>query len=391
MNIAFLAPFGIRPKGTLIARMLPLAAALQERAHQVVIIAPPYTNPEDAGRTEIVRGVRIQNVLLPQCGRAMATPFVSLRMASAAREFAPDLIHLFKPKGYGAFAAMLLRITGFPRLFVDTDDREGKGGMNELHPYSLLEKAVYGWQEQFLLKHACAVTAASRELCSFVGEEIGRVPEQLLYLPNCVEEATPGNGLAARMRQGISPAAPVLLLYTRFFEFDQARLHRVLSAVCAEIPDVVILVVGKGRFGEDEQLLAAAQKGGFAANLKVAGWVEPSQLPEYLAAADVAIYPFADTLINRCKCPAKATEIARAGVPLVADRVGQLPEYVVDGVTGILCDPDEDAGMIHGTVRLLRDVSLRQKMGDAARNRILKDFSWQRVAGELETFYGRFS
>ncbi len=41
MKIVFLAPFGIRPKGTVIARMLPLAVELQKIGHSVTIIAPP--------------------------------------------------------------------------------------------------------------------------------------------------------------------------------------------------------------------------------------------------------------------------------------------------------------------------------------------------------------
>ena len=41
MKIVFIAPFGIRPKGTVIARMIPLAAGLQGLGHRVTIVAPP--------------------------------------------------------------------------------------------------------------------------------------------------------------------------------------------------------------------------------------------------------------------------------------------------------------------------------------------------------------
>src|SRR5438105_4606679 len=42
MRIAFIAPFGLQPKGTVSARMLPLAHALAQRGHQVRIIIPPW-------------------------------------------------------------------------------------------------------------------------------------------------------------------------------------------------------------------------------------------------------------------------------------------------------------------------------------------------------------
>src|SRR6185369_6817002 len=148
MKIVFMAPFGIRPKGTVIARMLPLAVELQRLGHEVVIVAPPYTNPEDSGKTEVMRGVRIINVRLPAGGKALRAPLLTWRLFRAALAQKPDLVHLFKPKGYGGLAAMLQiwcdRIgVRMPPLFLDTDDWEGGGGMNELHDYSTVEKRLY--------------------------------------------------------------------------------------------------------------------------------------------------------------------------------------------------------------------------------------------------------
>ena len=110
MKIVFLAPFGIRPKGTLIARMLPLAVAMQGLGHQVTIVAPPYTNPEDAGRTETVQGVKLLNVKLGPGSKTLSTFPVAWRMLRAALAEKPDAIHLFKPKGYGGIAAMLFYV-----------------------------------------------------------------------------------------------------------------------------------------------------------------------------------------------------------------------------------------------------------------------------------------
>ena len=62
-----------------------------------------------------------------------------------------------------------------------------------------------------------------------------------------------------------------------------------------------------------------------------AGWVERSELPAYFGAAQVALYPYDDTLINRTKCSAKLVELMAAGVPVVASRVGQNGEYIQHG------------------------------------------------------------
>lgn len=393
MKIVFLAPFGIRPKGTVIARMIPLAAELQALGHEVVIVAPPYTNPEDSGVTEMVRGVRLRNVALGPRHKVLAVPPLAWRMFRAALAEKPDLVHLFKPKGYGGVAAMLhivLQLAGLrlPPLFLDTDDWEGKGGMNELHSYAGPEQRFYQFQELWLLRRAVGVSVASRAL----EQEVVRtgVPrERMLYLPNGAGGAAPRDGSAARARLGIAPDAPVVLLYTRFFEFSQEKLHYLFSEIFRQVPQVRFLVVGKGRCGEEELLVSEAQDGGFDSALIMAGWLDPGAIPDYLAAGDVAVYPFADTLVNRTKCPAKLTEILLAERAVVADRVGQLAEYIEDGVTGILCDPDEWQEMATRTVQLLRSPERQRALGAAGRKQLLERFNWSEAALRLEGFYSR--
>lgn len=391
MKIVFLAPFGIRPKGTVIARMLPLAVELQQLGHEVVIIAPPYTNPEDSGRVETVDGVLLRNIVLGPRNKVLAAPILAYRMMQSARAEKPDLIHLFKPKGYGGLALMLMLMlkrcgVSLPPLFLDTDDWEGSGGMNELHGYSSLEKRFYAYQEQWLTLRARGVTVASRGLEEMT-RGLGKSPERILYLPNCVRETPRGDGADRRSQLGITPETPVVLLYTRFFEFSQVRLQRLFAAIVRQVPQVRFLVVGKGRQGEEAQLLAAAGEGGFRENLLMAGWVEPGVLPGYLAVGDVAVYPFDDTLVNRCKCPAKATELLMAGCPVVADRVGQLAEYIQPGLSGVLCEPGDEEAMAGETVALLHDAGRRQSLGAAGRTYLLANFAWRTYAGRLDQFY----
>jgi glycosyltransferase involved in cell wall biosynthesis len=391
MKIVFLAPFGIRPKGTLIARMLPLAVELQTLGHQVVIVAPPYTNPDDSGKVEIVQGVTIRNIRLGPQSRILSAPILAFRMFRAALAERPDLVHLFKPKGYGGLAAMLLLAlkrfgAKMPPLLVDTDDWEGKGGMNELHPYSAAERVFFQFQEDWLLPRAVGVTVASRTLQTKVWG-MGVPPERVLYLPNCVNDVPAGDGTAVRLKLGISADAPVILLYTRFFEFSQDKLHSVCAEIWRQVPEVRFLVVGKGRSDEESLLVDYCRKQGFGSALVMVGWLQPAEIPSYLAAADVALYPFSDTLINRSKCPAKLTEILRAGVPAVVDNVGQLAEYVKPGVSGILCDPDNWKEMADHAVRLLLDRDAGRELGTAGRRYLLDTFNWNIYAARLDVLY----
>lgn len=387
MNIVFLAPFGIRPKGTVIARMLPLAAALQERGHRVMIVAPPYTNPEDAGRDEVLRGVLLRNVRLGPGGRALSAPAVAWRMYCAAMAEKPDLVHLFKPKGYGGLAALLIKLLQrkLP-LFVDTDDWEGEGGMNERHGYSSLEKRFYAWQENHLLAQADGVIAASKALELLV-HRIGVPAERLLYLPNCVDPLPVSDGRAARHSLGLADEIPVVLLYTRFFEFDQTLLYELFGEIVKRSSTCRLLVVGRGANGEEQELQRAARSMGFADRLIMAGWVNAPQVPELLAASDVAIYPFRDDLVNRTKCPAKLTELMLAELAVVADSVGQLAEYIQNDESGILCSPGDWRDMADQVISLLENAERRRTLGAAARRRVLNDFPWSAAAARLECFY----
>jgi len=393
MKIAFLAPFGIRPKGTLQARMVPLAQQMQRRGHELEIIAPPYTNPEDAGLVELVGDVRLRNVALGPTAGIASVPFIAVRMLRAALDLQPDLIHLFKPKGYGGLSAMVLagmRTAGLktPLLVVDSDDREGRGGMNELHPYSLPEKWLFAFQEQRLTRWADGVTVASRALESLAWG-MGAAPEHTLYLPNGPLLRPPGDRKRGRQRYALSATAPVLLLYTRFFEFTQQRLHLLLQQLCQRIPELRVLVVGKGAQGEELVLEQAARQEGYADQLVSAGWVEPGLLPDCLAASDVAMYLFDDTLVNRTKCPAKLAELAAAGIPVAAERVGQIGEYFQHGESGLLVDSGDTAGMVAAVGQVFSDRKMASRLGLSAARRIKGEFGWETGAEKLEQFYCR--
>lgn len=390
MKIVFLAPFGIRPKGTVIARMLPLAFELKRLNHEVVIVAPPYTNPEDSGKSEVIRGVRLVNVRLFGGGKALGAPVIAWRLFRAALAEKPDLVHLFKPKGYGGLSAMLQILcerigVRMPQLFLDTDDWEGEGGMNQLHDYSALERRLYAFQESWLPPRVLGVTVASRFLEEAV-LAMGVARERVLYLPNCVQAQATGDGGRIRKRLGIDKGAPVLLLYTRFFEFSQEKLHLVLNEVFRRVPGLRILVVGKGRKNEEERLVEAGRQSGFGSALVMAGWVDPSELRDYLAAGDVAIYPFADSIVNRAKCPAKLTELLIGAIPTVADSVGQITEYI-DPDSGLLCAPEDSREMAERAAQLLTDSDCRGAVGNAARNYLLERFNWELFAARLNDFY----
>jgi len=392
MRIAMIGPFGLKPKGTVAVRALPMAKALAAKGHRVSIILPPWSYPQDSGREWEEDGVKICNVALPPRLPLLWHLIIACRLIRRALAIDPDVVHCFKPTAYVGIAALgiwLLKRLGLikARLIVDSDDWEGRGGWSEVEGYTWAQKRLFAWQERWNLTHCDAVTVASRALETIVWS-LGVRPSRVFYVPN---GAIGGRQQPASGESSAVHRPPTVLLYTRFFEYDLERVVDIFRRVLAEVPKTRLLVVGKGLFGEEEELLALAKKAGLADRVVYAGWAEPDELPAHFAAADVAIYPYDDTLINRTKCAAKLVELMAAGLPVVADDVGQNREYIEHGVSGLLVPPGDEAAFARSVIELLQDEGLRKRLGREARRRILEEFAWDKLVANVERAYGMMS
>lgn len=387
-------PFGLRPKGTMGRRALPMAKVLERWGHQVEVVLPPLGCAEDSGREWEEEGVQVRNIVLPRPVPLLREILITWRLLRRALAAQPEVVHCFKPKGYAGLAAAVvwllrkLRLTNV-RLVVDSDDWEGRGGWNEMVPYSWAQKRFFAWQERFGMKHCDALTLASKTLKGLAAQ-VGVERERVYYLPNGadVEPQMADRRLASSVRgRWELEDDPVMVLYTRFFEFEPQRVMQILGRVWCRVPSARLLVVGRGFQGEESRFLTCAQEAGLASRLAYAGWVQSHELPGYFAASDLAICPFEDTLLNRARCPAKLVDLMAAGLPIVADNVGQVGEYVEHLISGWLVPPGDVDAFAEGVVRLLRDPDLRTALGAKARRRITEEFGWDKLAEVLQRAY----
>lgn len=387
MRIAMIGPFGLHPKQTMRSRALGLARPLVARGHQVRLFMPPWDTPDEADRLWEEDGVELRYVSL-----SGGIPGITRRLVTEALDWRPDIVHSFKPKAYSGLAAEWLwrfhrrRL----RLVIDSDDWEGTGGWNEIAPYTPLQKRFFARQERWGLAHNHAVTVASRTLESLVWG-LGVPRSQVNYIPNGpgipIEPISLARRSATRARLELGDR-PTVLVYSRLFEFDTARLVAVLAGIHAAVPEMAVLLVGAGLYEADgarfrEQLAVV----GLTAAVVDAGWVELSQLPVTLAAADVGLYLMDDTLLNRTKCPVKLADMLAAGVPVVGEAVGQVVEYVRDRRTGSLRATGDVDGLVAAAVELLTDRAKREGMAAVAQRDVGERFSWEKLAEALEDIY----
>lgn len=371
MRIAMVGPFGLRPKGTMRARAFRLARALVRRGHAVKLFMPPWQTPEEADRVWQEDGVALRYVALQ--GGPLA---IARRLQAETIAWQPDVVHAFKPKAYSGLVAEWFWRTQRHRMrvVVDADDWEGWGGWNDREAYPWVYKQIFVWQERWGMRHCHALTVASRAL-ETLAWGAGVPPAQVRYLPNGVGIPLPAQPVARTSDR------PTVLLYSRFFEFDAARLVAVLQRVRTAVPALRVRVVGASLQAEDGARFAQLmEQAGLTPLVEALGWVAEEQVAEAIGAADLGLYLMDDNLLNRAKCPVKLADMAAVGLPVVGEAVGQVPEYVRHGETGLLRACGAIEGLAADVVRLLEDAPLRQAFGAAAREH-MQQFDWDRLAG----------
>src|SRR5690606_13164565 len=138
----------------------------------------------------------------------------------------------------------------------------------------------------------------------------------------------------------------------------QRYLIEAMPAILAARPRTVVAIIGDGELRGDLEALAARL--GVTAQLRLPGF--RSDVPSLLKALDVFVMPSHMEGLGTSVLDAMA-----AGVPVVGTRAGGMPESIEDGVTGLLCDVRDPAGIAAAVLRLLDDPALGARLAEAAR------------------------
>jgi sugar transferase (PEP-CTERM/EpsH1 system associated) len=148
----------------------------------------------------------------------------------------------------------------------------------------------------------------------------------------------------------------------------------------SQLPDVKALLVGDGVLRRPMEEKAEAL--GLSDAVIFTGIRR--DVPEILTLLDVFVLP---SLWEGL--PIALLEAMAAGLPVVATRVGGVPEVVVDGVTGLLVPPRDPEALSKAILKLLQNSDLRQKMGRSGRERVREHFSVERMVQDTEALYQR--
>ncbi len=155
-------------------------------------------------------------------------------------------------------------------------------------------------------------------------------------------------------------------------------LVRAAAAVTQVFPESVFIIAGRGQLLEGLQ--TEARELGVEKHIRFLGFRE--DVPALLQAMDIFVLPSLSEGL-----PLSALEAMASGKPVVATRVGGVPEVVADSETGFLVAPEDADGLAEKLVCLLKAPFLAQQLGAAGRERVKERFSLDRMEKEYEELY----
>jgi glycosyltransferase involved in cell wall biosynthesis len=195
---------------------------------------------------------------------------------------------------------------------------------------------------------------------------------------NLYERAT------ARAALGLDPVQPTLVTVCRLNkprDFD--TLLRAVRVVVARLPTGRLLIVGNGplRPAIEDQIQTL--------HLEESVWLlgMVRDIGQILAAAEV----FVLSTQGWEGLPLAPLEAMAMRLPVVISDVGGNRKAVQDGVTGLVVPPRQPQALADALLRLLRDRSMAQRMGQQGRDRMVREFSAQRMAAETMAIYAQLN
>lgn len=382
LRIVFVAPFGLKHKTTAWARTLPMAQSLVAMGHQATILIPPWDSPEDAGKVESVAGVCVQHLSLQ--GGLLATV---RRMLKAIESFAPNVIHVVKPRAHAGLVQWCLwyRRSTHARIVLDVDDWEQ--AWNPINRYEWHVAQFLSWQEEWGISHADGITTASRWLENKVLKQSPQIPT--LYLPNGVtplpipqSHQPPKSGQNSR-----------ILFFTRFIEVDAQWLHDFWNVLHSLLPNAELLIAGS----PVQPWLAEPFKKTMPASSQVQwlGYIPPNELDALYATTTCAIFPARPIPLLQAKCSVRLATTLLHGVPVIASAVGEQVNYGADGAARLVPAEATADDFAKAVALFIDEISHDSTQAiyerRQATERMVQRYDWSKLTAPLPDFYASLS
>jgi len=158
----------------------------------------------------------------------------------------------------------------------------------------------------------------------------------------------------------------------------------ILIRACAklQVTSYKLQVFGSGP--DEAKLKSLAKELGIADRIEFLGHIEPDELPKYYTEADIFVRPSRSEGLGNSFLEAMA-----AGVPVIGTPVGGIPDFLIDGETGLFCQVDDPSDLAEKMERLIADEQLRQKLIINGGKLVAEKYDWNIIAGRMNNIFQR--
>jgi glycosyltransferase involved in cell wall biosynthesis len=291
-----------------------------------------------------------------------------------------DVIHAHWVLPNGPPAALVARLRGVPLVV----------SLHGSDVYLAERAALLTLTAAGTLRAAGAITACSgdlRERALRLGARPGSVAVIPYGVDTCAFQPDPQAGALVRAELGLPAGTPLIVSVSRLvYKKGLTYLLEAFPRILERQPDAVLVIGGYGDLRAE--LERRAHDLGIAARVYFPGQLERERASRYVSAADVYVVPsIRDQGGNVDGLPNALLEGMSAARPIVASAVAGIPEVIDDGVHGLLAPERDPAALAAAIARLLGDRPLAQRLGAAARRRVLAELTWDAAAERFEAVY----
>lgn len=306
-------------------------------------------------------------------GRTPLRPGFRGRVAQAIGRWRPDVVVAHSPVPFAAEMAFLAARRGRVPFVLTYHAGRLRGSSPFLHAMAVLDRATL---ERRVVSGASGLIAVS----PFARDHaLRRERDRVHVVPPGVDARFFAPGAAAPGRSVLF-VGPLDRAY-RWKGVDV--LWAAFQRLRRRLPDARLVLVGDGDRAQDFR--ARARRCGLAGEVTFARRLPEAQLVRAYQGAAVVALP---SLRDAEAFGMVLAEANACGRPVVASRVGGIPDFVRHGENGLLVEPGDAAGLADALELLLRDAALARRMGSLGRARVLAEHDWDDLAARTEDALG---
>lgn len=311
----------------------------------------------------------------PQLPFKLGYFFVVPKIRKILNEIKPDILQAHYASSYGLLAAL----SNFHPFIVSVWG-------SDIFDFPR-KSPLHRWVIKFVLKRADIITSTSK----FMGKEVQKLApgkkveiipfgvDTNLFWPENVIRRRSFKPATLRKKDSaftIGTARPLKKIYGLEY------LIKAFSLFQKKIPNSALEIAGEGAQSNELRSLASSLM--TESKVRFLGFIDQTKLASLIRNWDMVVIPS----LRESFC-VFALEASASGTPIIASRIEGLSETIIETKTGLFFEPKNVDELLNKMLLLYNDKTLRETLGKAGRNFVVRNYDWEAVAPKILEVYKR--